>query len=374
MSVIIKRVETRKELNAFIAFFTELYRDNKQVAFPLHSEEYKTLYQGKNPAHDFCEVSYWLAYRDNKIVGRIAGIINKKEQQGKGEKLGRFGWFDFIDDPKVSKALMNEAKQWMLDNGIVKVHGPLGFSDMDRQGALIEGFEKPGTMATLYNYPYYKEHLEYLGFRKSTDWIEFEFDPHEANIELLDKLASRCAQVNKCRSLQIKSKSELRKIAPQIFKLVNEGYRDLYGYVSLSEEQIQHYTETFIGFVNPDLISLVVNENDELIGMGIGMYSLTEALQHAKGKLFPLGFLKLMKALKKNDSVDLYLVTIDKRYQGKGAYAIVANDILQGALKLGVTHTETNIQLEDNHKMLTMWRFFKTQQHKRRRCYTMEIA
>jgi hypothetical protein len=372
MCIEIREVKTNKELKRFIRFFTSLYQTNEQVAFPLHFDELHTLGE-KNPANDFCNKKFWLAYKDKQIVGRIAAIINTKEQEKFNVKIGRFGWFDFIDDFEVSKTLMETATNWLQENSIEKLHGPMGFTDMDRQGLLIEGFENEGTMATQYNYPYYEEHLKRLKFEKSTDWIEFELKPNDSIAKKMELLAERCKDRNKLTSIKPKGAKELKKIAPEIFKLINETYKDLYGYIPLTDKQINYYTKAYLSFVNLNLISLVGDENGKLIGVGIAMPSFTKALQKAKGKLFPFGALHMLKAVKKNTRVDLYLIAVDEKYQSKGANAIIMSDIINGAARMGIYTAESNIELEDNKKVQSMWKYIPHRQHKRRRCFTKQL-
>lgn len=373
MQITIKEVTTRGELKEFIAFFTHLYKDNKQVAFPLHFDEMSTLRADKNPAHEFCQCKYWLALKGDTVVGRIAAIINHKEQQKIGEKIGRFGWFDFEDDGEVSSALINTAITWLKEQKIEKVHGPMGFTDMDRQGLLIEGYDRAGTMATIYNYPYYEKHLTNLGFKKSTDWIEYQLDVEPKSAKRLEMLSQRVMKNNNLRSLKPSSRKQLKKMAPEIFTLINEAYKDLYGYIALTPEQIKYYTEAYLSFVNFNLISLVVDPQDKLVGVGICMTSFTNALQKAKGKLFPLGALHMLRAMHKNDTMDLYLIAVDAKYQSKGVNAIIMSDVNNGALKMGITKAETNIELEDNEKVQSMWKMVTHTQHKRRRCYIKEV-
>ncbi len=373
MSIEIREVKTSSDLKKFITFYTDLYRQNTQVAFPLHMDELKTLERGKNPAHQFCECNYWLAYRNNKIVGRIAAIINTKEQEKQGEKIGRFGWFDFEDDFSVSSKLMQTALTWLEQHSIEKVHGPMGFTDMDRQGLLLKGFDRKGTMATTYNFDYYEKHIEKLDFEKSTDWIEYELKHNQAIATKMEALAERCKDRNKIVSLKLKSRKEVKKMAHEIFTLINHCYKDLYGYIPLTDAQIAFYTENYLSFVNLDLISLVADEDGKLIGVGISLPSFTNALQKAKGKLFPFGAFHMLKALKKNDCVDLYLIAVDPQYQSKGANAVIMSDIISGSLKFGAKRAESNIELEDNKQVQSMWRFIPNEQHKRRRCYIKTI-
>lgn len=373
MLIEIKEVQTSSNMKQFIVFYTRLYQDNKQVAFPLHMDEKHTLKRDKNPAHQFCQCKYWLAYRNNKIVGRIAAIINKKEQEKQGVKIGRFGWFDFEDDKRISLELMQTASAWLKQNEITQMHGPVGFTDMDRQGLLIDGFEQKGTMATLYNYSYYESHLIDLGFKKSIDWVEYELHTNKMVIERMTLLAQRVMQRNKLIDLCPKSTKELKKMAPEIFALINKSYKDLYAYIPLTKEQINYYTQNYLSFVNLKLISLVGDESGKLIGVGIAMPSFTRALQKSRGKIFPLGAWHMLKALRKNDRVDLYLIAVDKQYQSKGANAIIMSDIINGANKLGINIAESNIEMEDNKQVQSMWRFLPNEQHKRRRCYIKDL-
>ncbi len=373
MSIRIKEVENSKELNQFIVFYTKLYKKNKQIAFPLHLDEKHTLKSNKNPAHQFCHCNYWLAYRDNKVVGRIAAIINNKEQEKQKMKIGRFGWFDFEDDKQISSELMKTALAWLKQNEIDKVHGPMGFTDMDRQGLLIKGFERKGTMATLYNYSYYEQHMINLEFEKSTDWVEYELETSEQATKKMTLLSQRVAQKNKLFSLKPKSTKELKSKSHEIFSLINESYKGLYGYIALNKEQIDYYTRTYLSFVNLNLISLIGDETGKIIGVGIAMPSFTRALQKAKGNLFPRGLYPMMKALRKNDRLDLYLIAVKKEYQNKGANALIMSDIMNGALKLDINIAESNIELEDNKQVQSMWRFLPHEQHKRRRCYIKDL-
>ena len=373
MPLVIKEVKSNSGLNKFIRFYTKLYKDNDQVAFPLHMDELKTLRHDKNPAHQFCKCKYWMAYRGDKMVGRIAAIINSKEQEKQGEKIGRFGWFDFEDDLSVSNKLMETALIWLKQNSVVKVHGPMGFTDMDRQGLLLKGFQRKGTMATIYNYPYYEKHLLNLGFEKSADWVEYELRTDEDIASKMNNLAQRCKDRNNLTSLKAKSIKRVKEMAPDIFKLINESYKDLYGYIPLTSEQMDYYTKSYLSFINLNLISLVVDEDEKLVGVGISMPSFTQALQKAKGKLFPMGAIHMLKALKRNDRLDLYLITVDPQYQNKGANAIIMSDIMNGAAKLGINLAESNIELEDNKQVQSMWRFIPHEQHKRRRCYIKNI-
>ena len=373
MSLTVKKAENKKDLKAFIRFYNNLYKNNPYFPTPLEFDEQKTLTKGKNPALEFCEASYWIAFKDNKVVGRIAAIINSTEQKKAEQPIGRFGYFDFIDDEDVSEALMTTAVSWLKERGIKTVHGPFGFTDLDRQGMLIEGFDQMGTMATIYNHEYYKEHLDKLGFTKSTDWIEFIFNIYDEAPEKIRKISEFCQKRYKVRPLKVKSKGELKKYIPDLFRLINENYSELYGFTELNQDQIDYYGKNYFGFVVKELVSLIVNEEDELVAIGVTMPSFTKALQKAKGKLFPFGWYHMLRALKVNDTLDMYLVAVDPRYQDKGVAAVMIHQLYNSAAEFGIDYVETNIELEDNHDVQSMWKFFDAKQHKRRRCYIKPI-
>jgi len=373
MSISIKKVKSKKDLKTFVRIYNKLYTDNPFIASPLEFDELSTLTKGKNPAHEICESGYWLAYKNNKIVGRIAAIINTTEIKNVNKKIGRFGFFDFIDDFDVSKVLMQTAIDWSKERGIETIHGPFGFTDLDRQGMLIEGFDKIGTMATIYNHEYYISHLEKLNFEKSIDWVEFTFEIKSKVPSKIRKISKLVQQRYKLKLLKVKNKGELKKYIPEMFDLINDAYKDLYGYTSLTKEQIAYYGKNYIGFVKKELIGLIVNENGKLVGIGITMPSFTRALQKANGKLFPLGWYHMLKALNTNTTLDLYMVAVAPEYRNKGVDVVMVDEMYRAARNFGIKQVETNIELEDNHKVQSMWKHFDAKQHKRRRCYIKNI-
>lgn len=372
MKPIIERITTKQALKTFVKFYTQLYRDTPQAPLPLHFDEVKTLDEKQNPAFAFCEAAYWIA-RDpqtNKVVGRIAAILNDKEPE---QSAGRFGFFDFIDDYEVSAALMQTAEAWLKEKGKQKVHGPLGFMDMDRQGLLIEGFDEYGTMATPYNFEYYKKHLEQMGFAKSVGWVEYSLDLSNDLPPKIGKLAAFAKQRYNFTTAKGRPKKELMKYVPEIFGLVNRTYEDFYGYSQASPEQIKYYGDNYIGFVRKELVCLVFSPENELIGFGVTMPSFTKALQKAKGRLLPFGWWHMLRAMLKNDTLDLYLVAVNPAYRNKGVNAIIIDEIYEGAKAMGVKYAETNIELEENHQVQSMWKYFDTRLHKRRNCYAKKI-
>ena len=298
MAVIIKEVRTKSELKKFIWFGINMYKDCPFAAPPLMMDDLMNLSKGKNPALDFCDTAYFLAYRGSKIAGRIAGIIHPVANETWNHKNARFGWVDFVDDMEVSKALFDAVGNWAKSKGMEHLHGPLGFTDLDNEGALIEGYDKMGTLATIYNYPYYIKHYEQLGFVKEADWNEYLITVPEVFPERFFRVAEIVKQKYKLRPLKLKSKKEVvDKYAKKIFDLLNVSYQDLFGFTKLNEAQIYFYIKLYFSFFRLDTVVLVVNENDELIALGIAMPSFTKALQKAKGKLLPFGWLYMLRHL-----------------------------------------------------------------------------
>ena len=373
MDIEVRKVTTKTELRKFVHFYTKLYKNSEYSPIPLHFDELETLSEEKNPAFENCKAQYWMAYKSGSPVGRIAAIVKNNELSTTNKPIGRFGWFDFIDDKEVSKILMNTAVAWIKEHNVEMVHGPFGFADMDRQGMLIEGFDKKGTFAALYNYSYYVEHLDTLGFNKSIDWVEYEITVDNLLIERVEKIANYAANKYDVRLVKLTRRKQLRKYVPAAFNLLNKEYAHLYGYTKLSDEQINHYVNMFINLVNIDFVSFVVDKNDVLIGFGVAMPSFTEASIKAKGKLLPFGWIHFLWAMKKNHTLDLYLVAVDKEYQKKGINALLITHTAKKAKEFGILRAETNIELETNNSVQSMWHFFDRNQHKRRRCYIREI-
>ena len=376
--ITIREVETKKELKKFIRFNYELYKDNPYSVPDLYEDMLNT-FSDKNAAMEFCKAKYFLAYNEKgEIVGRVAGIINEKANKKWDRKTVRFGWIDFIDDIEVSKALLDKVEQWGRENGMTEMQGPLGFTDMDAEGMLIEGFEELSTMATIYNYPYYPVHMEKLGFEKDADWIEMRLTvPRETGLpERLKRIAEI---VMEKYNLSIKKYTSSKKIAKDygqdIFKLINEAFSPLFGYSELSQKQIDQYIKMFLPFLDLKLISLITEADGKLIGVGISMPSLSRALQKAKGKLFPFGWFHLLKALKweKSKDLDLMLVAIKPEYQNKGVNSILFYDLLPIYIEEGYEYVETNVELETNTKVQSQWIYFERRQHKRRRCFKKEL-
>ena len=376
MSVNIVKVENKRQLKNFIEFGYSLYKNNPYYVPELYGDVMNTLRKDRNSAFEFCEADYFLAYRDGKIVGRIAVIINSRANEKWNTKAARFGWVDFIDDNEVVDALFAPAEKWARERGMNELQGPLGFTDFDPEGMLIEGFDRLGTMATIYNYPYYPEHMKRLGYIKDVDWIEYLMFVPEKNWDKAVRVSAIVQRKYNLRYVETKSRSELaRKYGKAVFQLLNESYSELYGFVALSEKQIDQFIKLYLPFVDLRLISLVVDQDDNLVAVGISIYSLAEALQKAKGKLLPFGWWHLLKALfiKPPKRLDFLLVAVKPEYQSKGVFAMLFSKLLGNFIDMKLVDVESNPELEDNKKMLSQWDDFDKDQHKRRRAFKKNL-
>ncbi len=377
MSVEIKRVTTRSDLKRFIRFNYEFYKDNKYSVPDLYDDMLHTFSPKRNAAFEFCEADYFLAYREGKIVGRVAAIINHRANEQWDKKTVRFGWIDFIDDQEVSRALIETVKQWGRERGMDTIEGPLGFTDMDAEGMLIEGFDQLSTMATIYNYPYYPVHMERLGLEKSADWVEMKIFVPDEIPEKHKRISDIIARKYNLHIRKLTSKKEVREsgIGHQIFRLINEAYAPLFNFSRMTERQIDQYVNMYVPVLDLRMVSIVENEQNEIVAVGISMASLSEALQKAKGRLFPFGWYYLLKALlwKRPKMLDLLLVGVRPDYQNKGVNALLFTDLIPVYQQLGFEYAESNPELELNEKVQNQWQYFKTEQHKRRRCYKAAI-
>lgn len=377
MSVEIKKVTTKSELKRFIRFNYEFYKDNPYSVPDLYDDMLNTFSPKKNAAFEFCEADYFLALRDGKIVGRVAAIINRRANEKWNRKTVRFGWIDFIDDMEVSTALIDTVKQWGKERGMTEIEGPLGFTDMDAEGMLVEGFDQLSTMATIYNYPYYPQHMERLGLSKSADWVEMKIYVPDAIPEKHRRISEIIARRYNLHIRKLKSKKEVRQggVAHDIFRLINDAYTPLFGYSRMTERQIDQYVKMYVPVLDLRMVSIVENEQNEIVAVGISMASLSRALQKAKGRLLPFGWYHLLKALmwKRPKVLDLLLVAVRPDYQGKGVNALLFTDLIPVYKELGFEYAESNPELEMNEKVQNQWQYFKTEQHKRRRCFKADI-
>lgn len=374
MPIEIKEVSNKKELKSFIKFNLNLYKGNAYVAPPLIADELITLQKDKNPAFDFCETAYFIAYKEGKIVGRIAAIINHAANKYNKVEHGRFGWVDFVDDAEVSAALFKAAEDWVKRKGMKAIVGPMGLTDLDNEGLLIEGFDKMSTMATIYNYPYYQTHIEALGYQKEVDWNEYLITVPKVFPERFTRVVDLLKTKYGLSAKHFKNKKELIKnYGQKIFDLWNICYAELYGASPLTQKQIDHYIKLYLGFIRLDTLSVIVDKEDNVIAFGIAIPSLTKALRKANGRLLPFGFIHLLSALKKNDLVELLLIAIHPDYQNKGIIALIFDDAFPNYVKNGYTHCESNPELETNNKITQQWASFEHVRTKKRRAFIKEF-
>jgi GNAT superfamily N-acetyltransferase len=331
----------------------------------------------KNAAFEFCEADYFMAYRDGKPVGRVAAIINHRANDTWKKKEVRFGWIDFIDDVEVSRSLLNTVSAWGKERGMDTLTGPLGFTDMDAEGMLIEGFDQLSTMATIYNYPYYPLHMKQLGMEKVVDWVERKIYVPEEIPEKFRRVSDVVQKKFNLRVRKITNKREIKRsgLAHEIFHLINEAYAPLFSYSKMTERQIDQYVRMYVPVLDMRMVTLIETSESELVGVGVTMPSLSRALQKAHGKLLPFGWFHLLKALfwKRDKIVDLLLVAVKPEYQGKGVNALLFTDLIPIYRQMGIEYGESNPELEINEKVQAQWQYFDTEQHKRRRCYARKI-
>ncbi|MCM1111356.1 MAG: hypothetical protein NC336_09115 [Clostridium sp.] len=376
MSIEIKKLKpTAKELKEYVRFGIDLYKGNDCFVPPLVSDDIESLDPAKNPAFEFCEAQSFMAYKDGKPAGRITAIINRTINSRTGRRQARFGWVDFTDDNAVVDALFDAAEGWARDRGITEMVGPMGFSDMDHEGMLVEGFNEMGTMATIYNYPYYPTQLERRGYKKDADWIEFRIQIPKEIPAKYQRIANIVADRFELRTLKFTSRKKIKEqYGRALFDLINESYDKLYGYSPLTPAQIEYYIDKYLGILNLECISVVVDKDDKLVGVGISMPSLSMALRRSGGRLFPFGWYHLLRALHgPNQVVDLMLIGIDPKYQGKGVNAMIFCDLIKAYNKLGFKEAESNIELEDNANVQMQWQYFPYRQHRRRRAFRRDL-
>ncbi|HAK46727.1 MAG TPA: hypothetical protein DCO79_12520 [Spirochaeta sp.] len=369
MSVEIREVKTEGDLKKFIKFPYRIYKNNQYWAPPLFKDEKSILSEDSNPAFEFCEAKYWLAYKNGELAGRIAAIKNDALIEKWKINKGRFGWIDFIDDEEVSGALLNTAEKWALEMGLEAIEGPMGFTDLDDEGMLIEGFEEQSTMATIYNYSYYPEHLAKHGYIKETDWLEFELKTPDSVPEKIVRLNELILKRSKLKVVDGKKSKAYIKYIPDFWDIIDESFDDLFGTMPLTQKQKNYYTDQYFSMLIPDFTTFIVDENDRLIAAGITFPSFTEALRKAKGNFIPFGAIHMLMALKFPKKLDFYLIGVRKEYQGRGVISLMMNEINQGAIRNGITLCETNVELEDNKAVQDMWKHYDHRQHKRRRCF-----
>lgn len=371
--ITIKKVTRRSDLLRFIKFPFKLYRDNPYWVPPIIKDELRS-FSKNNPIFENVEAHFYLAYKNHKIVGRVAGIINKTEINQQQKPKVRFGWIDFIDDPEVSKALLSEVIELGKTNNLEYIEGPVRFTNMDKAGMLTEGFQQIATMIGLYNHSYYPEHLQALGFVKEAEWLEYKFNIKEVNIDNAIRLSDLIEKRYDVSSLNFRSTKEVMPYADKMFDLLNQSYKVLQSFVPIEKFQIEHYKKKYIPLINPEFISCVINnKTNDLVAFAVTIPSLSHAFQKAKGRLFPFGFLHVVKALKHGKNVEFYLIGIHPDYQNKGVTSLLFRELYKIYQKYNIEWIETNPQLEENKKIQALWKNFNPEIHKRRKTFRKDI-
>ena len=374
MNITVKEVTSKKDLRKWIKFPNSLYKDNEYYVPFLATDEEETFTRDKNPAYDFCETKLFLAYKNGEIVGRIAGLINHAYNKKWGKNAIRFTRFDFIDDYEVSKALFDRVIAWGKENGLTEIMGPIGFTDMDHEGMLVEGFEEFNMSITFYNHPYYIDHMERLGLSKDIDWIEYRISVPEALDPRFERITNRLIERNGYQVVTYNDRKVLYNDALEAFKVIDIAFSKLYGTVPLTPEVIKHAIDGYVPLVNLDYICSIKDKEGNIIGFGVLVPSIAKALKKSDGKILPFGIFRLLRALKgKNDTLEMFFVAVKPEYQSLGVPAILISTLVPKIIENGVKYCETGPMLETNTAVHSMWRHFEKRQHRRRRCYIKEI-
>ena len=370
----IKEVATRKELNAFVHFPNVLYKGNPYYVPQIESMDRDTLTPGKNHAFEVCEGKYWLAYDEKgDVVGRVAGIINRKYNEKTGEKICRFGWIDFVDDHDVSKALIDTVEGYAKEKGMNVMSGPMGFLEFDAAGILVEGFDKLPTAYGKYNAPYYEEHLTALGYKKDADYVEYLIKVPEVIPDRYERMAQLVSVKNSLHQAAFRNRAELEPYLDGVFKCLNSAYSQLHGFSELSPGQGEDLKKQFVTNINVDYVSVVLDADEHVVGFGVALPSLSKAMQKANGSLFPFGWIHMMKAFKQNDTIDLLLIAIDEKYKNKGVNAMIFHKFAEGITKNGIKYIESTRELEDNTSVQNLWRYLEHDLTKRARTYIKQL-
>lgn len=373
MNITIKEATTKKDIRKFMEFSNLLYKDEPNYIPPMFSDEMKSADPKYNLSLEFCDTILLLAYKDNKVVGRLRGLVNHKYNDNNDFLHLRFNHYDVIDDFEVSKELFNYLIKWGKDRGMTELNGPIGFNDLEKQGLLIEGFEHEAMFITYYNFPYHKEHLEKLGLVKDVDWVEYQVTiPKEINPRIT-KITNRLLSRNNYKVKKFKNKKELVPYLYRIFDIYNEAFAPLHGVIELTEAQIDQYVKQYLPIMNLDYLSVIVDEEENVLAFGLLGPSLNVPMRKNRGRLFPFGFIPLLKALKSPTILDMYLVAIKPELQGLGLNSILMTEITNNAIKNNITYAETGPELEDNTKVQSQWKNYDAKLVRRRRCFIKKI-
>ena len=373
MMIVLKKVTTRKEMKDFVVFPFSLYKNNEYWVPPIIKDEINNFDPTKNPVFENAEAHFFLAIKEDQIVGRVVAIINWFEVTQQHVKKIRFGWFDVVDDIEVSKVLLNKVKEIGLTNNLEYIEGPVGFNNLDKTGVLTEGFDHIGTMITWYNHPYYKEHLEQLGFVKEKEYLENKFKFKNVNAAYFDRISTILKKRFKLQALDFKKTKDILPYIEEMFDVFDKSYSKLSTFVPISDAQITYFKKKYISFINPEYIKFVIDEHKKLVAFAIVMPSFSKALQKANGKLFPTGIFHLLKAKKKSKEVTLYLIGVHPDYQNKGIHAIIFDQYKKTFTPLGIENCYRTPELEDNEAIKKIWKNFEPVTHKKRRTYKLDI-
>ena len=373
--VSIIEVTTRAQLRQFVDYPNILYKDVPQFVPATYSDDMEDWDRKKNPAFSYCEARCWLAMRNGEMVARIGAILSHKANEKWHTNRMRFTQVDFIDDQQVANALFATVERWAREKGCDEVHGPLGFTDLDREGMLVEGFDRRSCCFTYYNHPYYIDHLTRLGYVKDVDWVEnlIQVPTDEKIIQRWQRLSDFVAKRCSLHVFKPKTRLDYFGLIPRFFQLVNTCYAPLYGTVELSDQQIKRYSAKFAPLINPNLAFFIMNEREEMVAMGVAAPSIAGALQKSRGKYLPTGWIDILKAFHKNDTIDLLLIAVRPDYQKKGVNAMIIYHAMQGCFKMGIKEAETGPMLETNENVQSQWKDFDIEQHKRRRCFVKKL-
>ncbi|CAM1349055.1 GTP cyclohydrolase [Tenacibaculum crassostreae] len=369
----IKEIITKKEMKQFVKFPFSLYKNNKYWVPPIIKDEIESFDKDKNPVFEHAKAHFFVAIKNNEIVGRIVAIINTYETEKQNIKKMRFGWFDVVDDIEVTKALLNKVAKIGRENNLEYLEGPVGFNNLDKTGVLIDGFDHIGTMITWYNHPYYSKHLEQLGFKKEKEYIENKFPFKNIQIERYQKASSIIKRRYELTALNFTSTDKIMPYVDEMFELFSKTYSKLSTYVPISNAQIAYFKKKYISFINPEYIKFVVDKNHKLVAFAIVMPSFSEALQKANGKLLPFGIFHLLKARKNSKDVTFYLIGVHPEYQNKGVTAVIFEEFHRVFKARGIENCIRTPELEDNHAIHQIWKDFNPKIHKRRRTYKLDL-
>lgn len=370
----VKKLQSKRELRDFVKFQFKHFENNPYWVPPIISEELEVFDTDKNPAYKHADASFFMAYKDGKAVGRIAVIINWLEVKEQNKPKIRFGWFDVVDDLDVTKALLARVEEIGRSNGLKFMEGPVGFSNMDKAGLLVDGFEELNTMITWYNYPYYKEHFSKLGFEKANEWVEYKITiPQEGPSEKVKKFSELIMKRNNLHIIRFKEKTEILAYADEMFNLLNATYSKLSTFVPVQPEQIEYFKKKYIPYIHLDFINCIGDPDGKLVAFAITMPSYSRALQKANGSFYPWGWYHLLKASKNNNRAAFYLIGIKPEFQNKGLTAIIFKEMNDVFNRHGITQVETNPELIENKAVQALWNSYESRQHKRRMTFRREI-